>query len=81
MTSATPDCELHTDKPSLSITSTAFACAIAICALVTFFAQQQQDIDLNWSGNNISFEGVDAAGPILKTLADGEYFGPGPGQF
>ena len=52
-----------------------------MCALVIFFALQQQDIEIDWSGNNISFAGVDAAGPILKTLADGEHFGPGPGEF
>jgi hypothetical protein len=51
--------------------------------LVIFFALQQQDIGIDWSGNTIPFAGVDGAdpGPILKTLADGEHFGPGPGEF
>jgi hypothetical protein len=49
--------------------------------LVIFFALQQQGIEIDWSGNSIPFAGVDAAGPILKPLADGEHFGPGPGEF
>jgi hypothetical protein len=49
--------------------------------LVIFFALRQQDIEIDWSGNNIPFAGVDAAGPTLKTLIDGEHFGPGPGEF
>jgi hypothetical protein len=49
--------------------------------LVIFFALQQQDIEIDWSGNSVPFEGVDAAGPVLKTMAQGEYFGPGPGEF
>ena len=67
------------DTPS--ITSTAFSCAIAICALVTFFALQQQGVEINWSGNTIPFAGVDGAGPVLKTVPDGGHFGPGPGEF
>ena len=66
---------------SFSITTSAFSCAIAISALVIFFALEQQDVQFNWSGNEISFAGVDAAGPVLKTLAPGGHFGPGPGEF
>ena len=49
--------------------------------MATFFALQQQGIEINWSGNNLPFEGLDAAGPRLKTLAKGEHFGPGVGEF
>jgi hypothetical protein len=65
----------------LSITTSAFSCAIAFSALVIFFALQQQGIDISWSGNKLPFEGLDAAGPQLKTLASGEHFGPGVGEF
>ena len=64
-----------------SITTSAFSCAIAISALVIFFALQRQGIEVNWSGNTLPFEGLDAVGPRLKTLADGEHFGPGVGEF
>ena len=70
------DCAL-----SFSITASAFSCAIAICALVIFFALQRQGIELDWSGNNLPFEGLDAVGPRLKVLAEGEHFGPGVGEF
>ena len=66
---------------SPSITTSAFSCAIALSALVTFFALQQPGIELDWSGNNLPFAGLDAAGPRLKTLAEGEHFGPGVGEF
>lgn len=46
-----------------------------------FFALQQQGIEIDWKGNTISFEGIDATGPKLKKLAKGETFGPGPGEF
>ena len=49
--------------------------------MATFFALQQQSIEISWSGNNLPFEGLDAAGPRLKTLATGEHFGPGVGEF
>jgi hypothetical protein len=49
--------------------------------LVIFFALQQQGIEINWSGNSIPFAGVDGVGPVLETLANGEHFGPGPGEF
>jgi len=49
--------------------------------MVTFFALEQQGIEIDWNGNSISFAGVDAAGPVLKTLANGKHFGPGPGEF
>jgi hypothetical protein len=68
-------------RQTISITSTAFSCAIAISSLVIFFTLQQQGIEIDWSGNNIPFAGADGAGPILKTLVDGEHFGPGPGEF
>ena len=64
-----------------SITTSAFSCGIAFSALVIFFALQQQGIEINWSGNNLPFEGLDAAGPRLKTLGEGEHFGPGVGEF
>ena len=65
----------------LSITTSAFSCAIALSASVIFFALQRQGIEINWSGNSLPFGGLDAAGPRLETLAEGEHFGPGVGEF
>jgi len=54
---------------------------MALCALVTFFALQQQGIEVSWSGNSLPFEGLDATGARLKILPKGEHFGPGVGEF
>jgi len=63
------------------ITTTAFACAIAISALVTFFALEQQGIEIIWNGNDLPFNGCDGTGCVLHPIPQGGYFGPGPGEF
>ncbi|EON97382.1 putative opt oligopeptide transporter protein [Phaeoacremonium minimum UCRPA7] len=64
------------------VTSAAFSCAIAISGIVIFFALQVWDIELSWWGNDVVAEGCDAAGNcVLKSLAEGEYFGPRLGEF
>jgi hypothetical protein len=68
---------------TLSITSAAFGSAIPIFLAVVFLPLRSRGIVIDWSGNNIPYAGVDGRypGPILKPLADGEHFGPGPGEF
>ncbi|EIN12782.1 OPT-domain-containing protein [Punctularia strigosozonata HHB-11173 SS5] len=63
------------------ITTTAFSCAIAISAIVMFFALQWPNVVINWSGNNRPFEGCDGIGCPLKPIPEQGFFGPGPGEF
>ncbi|KAG5360977.1 Oligopeptide transporter 2 [Yarrowia sp. B02] len=57
----------------------------ALAAIVIFFALQYTNVNLDWWGNDVSYAGQDGAngnqGPILKSLAPGEVFGPQPGHF
>ncbi|KAK5998914.1 Oligopeptide transporter 2 [Cladobotryum mycophilum] len=62
------------------ILSAAFASGLAISALIQFFGLTYQGITLKWWGNEIVVKG-EAAHPILRVLAKGQYFGPGPGEF
>ncbi len=63
------------------VLSASFSSGIAIAAIVIFFALQYNDIQLDWWGNDITSVGCDGTGCPLYTLADGEHFGPGPGEF
>lgn len=46
-----------------------------------FFGLQWQDIEVDWWGNSVVSEGCEGLACRLKTLADGEYFGPRIGDF
>ncbi|KDQ62166.1 hypothetical protein JAAARDRAFT_65967 [Jaapia argillacea MUCL 33604] len=63
------------------ITTTAFACAIALSAIVMFFALQWQNININWSGNLRPYAGCDALGCANLAIPEQGYFGPGVGEF
>ncbi|KAF4950191.1 hypothetical protein FGADI_8339 [Fusarium gaditjirri] len=64
------------------ILSAAFSVGVALSALVIFFALQYNDINLDWWGNRIPFEGCDGTQScLLKTVTPGEYFGPRLGDF
>jgi OPT family small oligopeptide transporter len=69
------------------ILSTAFDCGIAVAAVVTFFALQWQDINIDWWGNDVVGLGADAfpGAPRLlppdRSGSDQPYWGPGPGEF
>lgn len=58
------------------ITSGAFSSAIAISAIVMFFALQWKGIQINWSGNTRPFDGCDSAGCPLFDIPEAGYFGP-----
>lgn len=56
--------------------------AIAISAIIQFFAVQFKEVDIVWWGNNIPYEGCDGTACSLFTLGPNEtHFGPGVGQF
>ncbi|KAK3689067.1 OPT oligopeptide transporter protein-domain-containing protein [Podospora appendiculata] len=63
------------------VLSAAFTTGISIAAIVIFFAMDWNDVKVDWWGNNVIRMGCEDEPCVLKTLADGEYFGPGPGQF
>ena len=67
------------------VISAAFSCGIAITALIIFFALEipHGGVTLAWWGNNIVYEGCEAASSPCRAfeLAKGEYFGPRMGEF
>ncbi|KAF7560582.1 hypothetical protein G7046_g3574 [Stylonectria norvegica] len=64
------------------VLSAAFSAGVAISALITFFALQYSDIEITWWGNTVPFEGCQVPGACpLRTLTQGEYFGPRIGEF
>ncbi|KAF8922078.1 OPT-domain-containing protein [Mucidula mucida] len=64
------------------ILASAFSCAIAISAIIQFFAVQYKAVDIVWAGNNIPYEGCDAdACPAFTLGPDETHFGPGVGEF
>ena len=69
------------------ILSTGLDCGVAIAALVTFFALQWQEVNIEWWGNTVVTEGADAwpgvphLQPPERPGSDQPYWGPGPGEF
>ncbi|KAK0609299.1 Sexual differentiation process protein isp4 [Lasiodiplodia hormozganensis] len=63
------------------VVSAAFSAAIAIAAIVIFFALQWSSVSIDWWGNSVSFQGCEDDACTRYTVADGEYFGPRIGQF
>lgn len=62
------------------IISAAFSTAIAVCAIVVFFAIQLPEVELNWWGNTVSYEGCEGtACTALEVPETG--FGPAVGSF
>lgn len=61
-------------KYALPLT-TGFQVAIALSAIVIFFAVQYKGINLSWWGNNVSFAGVDGSGDcvLLTPPANGTF--------
>ncbi|CAK5279804.1 unnamed protein product [Mycena citricolor] len=63
------------------IMTTAFSAAIAISAIVIFFAVQWSNINIDWIGNNRPFLGCDGAGCARLEVPVNGTFGPAVGQF
>ncbi|CAK7275015.1 hypothetical protein SEPCBS119000_006466 [Sporothrix epigloea] len=63
------------------VLSASFSTAVALSAVIAFFALDYNNINLNWWGNTITQVGCEhKACPRLK-LGEGEHFGPGFGQY
>lgn len=63
------------------LTTTSFTSAIALSAIVMFFALQWPGVVISWSGNDRPFAGCDGNACPLLPIPEQGYFGPGPGQF
>ncbi|KAK0448152.1 OPT-domain-containing protein [Armillaria borealis] len=63
------------------ILASAFTCAIALSAVIQFFAVQYVGAEINWGPNTIPYAGCDSDSCTYYTLAEGEHFGPGVGEF
>ncbi|KAJ7829832.1 hypothetical protein B0H13DRAFT_2372319 [Mycena leptocephala] len=60
---------------------TTFSAAIAICAIVIFFAMRWPRLEIYWRGNTRFLEGCDAEGCARMRIPGQGFFGPGPGEF
>ncbi|CAK7274090.1 hypothetical protein SEPCBS57363_005982 [Sporothrix epigloea] len=64
------------------VLSASFSTAIALAGLIIFFGLNYKDYELNWWGNEVSYGGCEGtAGCPRLTLADGDHFGAGVGEF
>lgn len=63
------------------VLSASFSSAIAIAAIIMFFTLQWQDVELDWWGNDVIYQGCEDEPCTLLTLNEGEYFGPRIGDF
>lgn len=63
------------------VLSAAMSCGIAVCALIMFFALQNNQVRVVWWGNTVSGAGVDGKGGGWLPLPERGYFGPEKGTF
>ncbi|KAK0713329.1 OPT oligopeptide transporter protein-domain-containing protein [Lasiosphaeria miniovina] len=60
------------------VLSAAFSVGISLAAVVMFFTVEWFEVDINWWGNTVAYQGCEADPCPLKVLGDDEaYFGPG----
>ncbi|CAK7274008.1 hypothetical protein SEPCBS119000_005949 [Sporothrix epigloea] len=64
------------------VLSASLSTAMALAGLIIFFAIDYQNISINWWGNTaVGYDCDWSRDCTLLTLADGEHFGPGVGEF
>ncbi|KAK3496216.1 OPT oligopeptide transporter protein-domain-containing protein [Neurospora crassa] len=63
------------------VLSAAFTTGISVAAVIIFFSLDWSGVEVSWWGNDVVSEGCEGKPCLLKTLKEGEIFGPGPGQF
>lgn len=63
------------------VLSSSLTAGVAFSAIIIFFSVQYHPKDLNWWGNKVSYAGIDSAEKSLKSLAEGQIFGPSPGNY
>ncbi|KAF5105974.1 hypothetical protein DV452_005133, partial [Geotrichum candidum] len=64
------------------VLSASLTAGVAFSAIIIFFAVQYHPKDINWWGNNVPYNGLDASmGGRLDIPEDPGYFGPSPENF
>ncbi|CAK7273350.1 hypothetical protein SEPCBS119000_005608 [Sporothrix epigloea] len=63
------------------VLSASLSTAIALAGIVMFFALNYKRTGLNWWGNSVTAIGCEREACTRLTLAPGEHFGPGIGEF
>ncbi|KAL3421527.1 OPT oligopeptide transporter [Phlyctema vagabunda] len=63
------------------VLSASFSAGIAISAIVIFFSLQWSKVSVEWWGNEVPYKGCEGSACTRMTLGEGEWFGPGVGQF
>lgn len=63
------------------VLSAAWSCGIAIAGIIIFFSLQYNGNEFEWWGNDVAYRGCEDNACTLKSLGEGEYFGPRIGQF
>ncbi|KAI5864126.1 OPT-domain-containing protein [Durotheca rogersii] len=63
------------------VLSASFSSAVAVAAIIIFFALQWPELRLRWWGNDVVNQGCEGDPCVLRHLPDGEYFGPRIGEF
>ncbi|KAK0630472.1 OPT oligopeptide transporter protein-domain-containing protein [Bombardia bombarda] len=63
------------------VLSAAFTTGISVAGIIIFFALGFNDIEVDWWGNSVVSQGCEGTPCTLRTLAEGEIFGPAPGHF
>ncbi|KAJ7685541.1 OPT oligopeptide transporter, partial [Mycena polygramma] len=63
------------------LTSAALDSGVAFATIIIFFALSYQGIKIVWWGNTVNSTTFDGKSVPWKTVAKGNHFGPGPGEF
>lgn len=63
------------------ILTSALTAGCAFSGIIIFFAVQYHPKDIDWWGNSVSYNGVDAESPPLLDLPEIGYFGPSPENY
>ncbi|KAL7421661.1 hypothetical protein Q5752_003430 [Cryptotrichosporon argae] len=63
------------------VLAAAWSAGIAVAAVVIFFAVEIPGVELDWWGNDVSFQGCEDSACVRFEIPDIGYFGPAPGTF
>ncbi|ORY23933.1 OPT oligopeptide transporter protein-domain-containing protein [Naematelia encephala] len=63
------------------VLAAAWMAAIAVAAIIIFFGLDIPGIEIDWWGNNVSYEGCEGSACVRLEVPEVGYFGPPPGTF
>jgi hypothetical protein len=74
--------EPHADDDRYNfVVASAWPTAIAIAAIIIFFAVQLPEVTFEWWGTDVSYLGCEGVACTRLKVAKGSYFGPEPGSY